>query len=118
MVKTNKICYIWAGKSSSHKQGKLPVGVLLNVIGGPASGRLELDPDHTKAVIAHHDPDRQSDYDQYPNFWVNVVDVSNVAGPNPDPDPIPYPIPGDLPHDLEAGQAFVVVMKWLRELWR
>ena len=91
MVKTNKICYIWAGKSSSHKQGKLPVGVLLNVIGGPASGRLELDPDHTKAVIAHHDPERPQDYDSYPNFWVDVIDVSNVAGPNPDPDPTPTP---------------------------
>jgi hypothetical protein len=120
IVYTNKdVVYIRAGHSSEHKQGKLPKGVALNTI-DETDEDYELNKEHTKAVIEIYDPERDSDYTQYPNFWVEKVDVSEE-----DTAPIPPPVepPVDPPpvgnvDDLEAGQAFTKLMRWIVDIWK
>jgi len=92
-VVINKVyAYIWAGKASDHKQGKLPENVLLNLEKDePEQGRYELDPEHTKAIIEIYDPLRDSDYDLYSAFWIDQADVVTYI-PVPDP-PTPVPEP-------------------------
>lgn len=105
--------YVRSGHSATHKQGKLPKDVFLNVI-GETSKALELDPAHTKAVIEHYDPNRDSDYDMYPAFWIQKADVLDAPGPSPYPDSTPQP----TPEFSQAGAAFTYLMVWIRELWR
>jgi len=110
-VVTNKICYITSGHSATHKQGKIPAGVVLNTM-SETSKAYELEPDHAKAVIEVYDPDRNSDYSKYPAFWVQKDDViAEAGGPIPAPQPSPLPVGGIA--DEQAGRGLILFLKWL-----
>ena len=108
--------YVMAGHSSDHKQGKLPKGVVLNSISSTIHD-YELLPEHTKAVIETYDPERDSNYDRYPNFWIAKPDVAEYVALDPDPTPDPPPLPHDGSEvtDIEAAVALAVVLKWWKQ---
>ena len=108
--------YIRAGHSSTHKQGKLPKDVVLNTIQNNNPKAYELDPEHTKLVIRHYDPERSHDYGSYPNFWIAKADVIKFVGqPEPPPIPVPTPVPDVDVTDLEAAYGLAVFLKWLKK---
>lgn len=108
--------YVMAGHSSEHKQGQLPKGVALNTI-EETRDDYELEPEHTKAVIEYYDPDRDSNYETYPNFWIEKGDVKESGTPVEPPPEGEEPPVGDV-DDLEAGQAFTTLMRWVVEIWK
>ncbi len=89
-IVTKGICYVIAGHSSTHKQAKLPAGVVLNVIGGTGKA-YELHQGHTLAICEEYDPERKRDPANYPNFWILKVDVEDFVYPEPPPGPGPVP---------------------------
>jgi len=95
--------YITSGHSATHKQGKIPAGVVLNTM-SETSKAYELEPDHAKAVIEVYDPLRDSDYSKYPAFWVQKADViPYVSSVEPPVDPV-YPPVGGIPSADQVGE--------------
>jgi len=111
--------YVMAGHSSTHKQGKLPKGVALNIITAIPEF-YELDKEHTKAVIEFYDPERDSNYEDYPNFWIEKNDTTDASTAPPPPPVVGQPIvvPDEDIDTIDAAFAFVALMRWIRELWR
>ena len=91
--------YVYGQHAVGHKQGKAFVGRPLNVIGEWGDQWLEISP----LVL-----DRPID-ESYPSYWVYRDDVVMEA-PVDDP-PVVIEFGG-------AGEAFVYLMTWIRELWR
>ena len=98
---------IWSSVRANHKQGRVPAGTGLGVVSTTGDWH-ELYPVSTKAILATEDPLRDKDYGLYPNFWVKKADCVERL----EVDPV------SEPGGLDAGVAFVILMTWLRDLWR
>ena len=95
--------YVWSGPREVHKQGKTPANTPLVVI-SEAGKWLEIkEPPLDREVKPG-----------YPNFWVKKEDVNaGPVGPVPQPDP-----PVSVAGDLVAGQAFVVLYRWMVDVFK
>ena len=98
--------YVWADRGKVHKQGK--------VIRDYAIFPLKTNyvPMAPISPVKQTDLDRQL-VDDYPDFWVDLRDCVESEVPVPVPTPTPSGIT-----DAQAGQAFVLLVKWLSTVFK
>ena len=94
--------YVWADRGKVHKQGKVIADYAIYPL------KTNYVPMAPIAPVKQIDLDRQLDLENYPNFWVDLRDCVEVDVQVPTPTPTPSGLT-----DAQAGQAFVVLVRWL-----
>lgn len=100
---------VWAGHSESHKMGWMRAGSAILAV-----------EEYKNAVrfVEYKEPsDLKERGSGYPEWWMQLKDLSLEPMPVPTPVPSPVPVPGPVPQtdDAELGAALRLLVNFIRQ---